>query len=107
MGLLLLLATAAFFTAAVVYFHARFKLAVALGVVFWASVAPVVWNGCGAVGATVALTLLLAGPVAFLLVHWYDVRKGGIFYLPTIYAIPLAFLCGLALLAVATLGLIF
>ena len=56
-------------------------------------------------GLCVVLALLCVFPALFLLVHVIDLKKG-IFYLPTVYSIPIAFLAGAALLVVAAGGLL-
>lgn len=98
-------ATVAWAGAAVAYFHARFRLAGVLGVCFWGLAATVAARAMAPWVAALAFGLLGALPAGFLLVHVIDAKKG-IFLLPTIYAIPFAFVCGLLLWAATGLGLL-
>jgi hypothetical protein len=98
-------AAAAYAAAAFLYYRGRFRGALAAAAAFAALVAPAVCAGMGPVAAAVALVLLLAAPLGYVLVHIVDARRG-IFLLPTIYAIPLAFLAGAALLLATGLALL-
>ena len=98
-------AAAAWAAAAAAYFHARFRLAGLCGAAFWGLGAAAAAQTLPAWGAAVAIGLLGVVPAVFLLIHVVDAKKG-IFLLPTVYSIPLAFLCGLMLLAATGLGLL-
>ncbi|MDH3590764.1 MAG: hypothetical protein OER88_02730 [Planctomycetota bacterium] len=92
-----------FLLAGVVYFRGAFRAAALIGGAFWAVMGAVTWRHAST-GAAVATTILLiAAPAVFLAVHAYDARRG-VFLMPTIYAIPLAFLSGALLVAVATIA---
>jgi len=93
-------AAVAFFGTAALYFRGLFRTALVGGAVYGGLIARVVWASMGPVPATVSLLLLLLGPAIYVGVHILDARKG-LFLLPTIYSIPIAFLAGGALLAVA------
>ena len=98
-------ATALYLLGAILYYRGRFALAGAAGLAYAGVAAWIVAGAMGPVGATVTLALLAVLPVAALVVHIVDVHRG-IFLLPTIYAIPLAFACGLVLWLVAGLALV-
>jgi len=104
-ALLLLGAAAAYALAAFAYFRGRFGTASLLGLVFLGLVAPVAIGGLGAVAGGIILALLAVAPGVYLVVHCVDARRG-LFLLPTIYSIPIAFVCALVLLALAGLGLL-
>jgi len=104
-ALFLLGAAAAYALAALAYFRGRFGPAALLGAAFVALVAPVAVDGLGPVAGAAALALLALAPGVYLVVHCVDARRG-LFLLPTIYSIPIAFVCTLALLLVAGLGLL-
>ncbi len=67
---------------------------------------PVVLAAMGPVAAGAALALLAAIPAAYLVVHAVDARRG-IFLLPTVYSIPIAFVCALGLWLLTGLALLF
>jgi hypothetical protein len=104
-GLLLLGAAAAYALSAWIYFHGRFGLAALCGAVYAALMAPAAVQYLGAPGGAVAFALLAVAPGVYLVVHAVDARKG-LFLLPTIYSIPLAFVCGLLLWVVVAAGAI-
>jgi len=105
MSVLWLLGAAAYALAAFAYYRGRFGLAALLGVAFAGLVAPVAVTGLGPVAGAAVLALLAAAPGIYLVVHCVDARRG-LFLLPTIYAIPIAFVCALALLLLAGFGLL-
>ena len=98
-GFLLLGAAAAYVASAWIYFRGRFRLAAFLGAVFAGLMAPAAVGSLGGLGGLLALALLAVAPGVYLVVHVVDAKKG-LFLLPTIYSIPLAFVCGLVLLLV-------
>jgi hypothetical protein len=109
MTLALLAGAALLFAAAcLAYFHGRFLAASALGAAYWTAAGAVLFRELPPWGAAAALVPLAALPAFLLAVHAVDIRKG-IFLLPTVYAIPLAFLAGallwLVAAAAAVLGL--
>lgn len=104
-GFLLLGAAAAYALSAWIYFRGRFGLAALLGALFAGLIAPAAVGFLGGVGGAVAFALLAVAPGAYLAVHVVDVKKG-LFLLPTIYSIPIAFVCGLVLLLVVAVGAI-
>lgn len=85
-----LAATAALGLAALLYFRARFGLAALLGVAYGALVAEAARAAMPAALFWGAFGLLCLAPGAFLLVHVADIRRG-LFLLPTVYSIPIAF----------------
>jgi hypothetical protein len=104
-GLLLLGAVAAYVASAWVYFRGRFALAATGGAAFAGLIAPAAVGFLGGPGGAVAFALLAVAPAIYLGVHAVDARKG-LFLLPTIYSIPIAFVCGLVLLLVVAVGAI-
>jgi hypothetical protein len=98
-------ATALYLLGAILYYRGRFALAGAAGIGYGGVTAWIVAGAMGPVGATVTLVLLAVLPAAALLVHVVDARRG-IFLMPTVYAIPLAFACGLLLWLVTGLALV-
>jgi len=104
-GLLVLGAAAAYALSAWIYFHGRFGLAAFGGALFAGLMAPAAVGSLGAPGGAVAFALLAVAPGVYLAVHAVDARKG-LFLLPTIYSIPIAFVCGLVLWVVVALGAI-
>lgn len=104
-GLLVLGAAAAYVASAVTYFRGWFVIAVLFGLCFAGLVAPAAVGSLGGLGGTVAFALLVVAPGIYLVVHAVDARRG-LFLLPTIYSIPLAFVCGLVLWGVVALGVI-
>jgi hypothetical protein len=98
-------AAAAFLLSAVLYFRTAFAAAALCGLAYLVLVSIVVVEAMGPVGATVTAVLLLAVPNGLLLVHAYDARKG-VFLLPTIYAIPIAFFAGAVTLVVTGLAML-
>lgn len=102
-GLLLLGAAVAYALSAWIYFRGRFGVAVLLGALFAGLIAPAAVGFLGGVGGAIAFALLVVAPAVYLAVHVVDVRKG-LFLLPTIYSIPIAFVCGLVLLLVVAVG---
>lgn len=102
---LYLAALAAFLLGAVVYYVGWFVFAGLVALVFAVLMGAAVAGAMGPVAAGVLIALFLAGPAVFLGVHAVDARKG-IFLLPTIYSIPLAFVCGALMLVVTGLALL-
>lgn len=96
-------AAAAYVASAWIYFRGRFALAALLGALFAGLMAPAAVGSLGGLGGVIAFALLAVAPGVYLAVHVVDVRKG-LFLLPTIYSIPIAFVCGLVLLLVVALG---
>ena len=103
--MILLLAAVAYAASAFIYFRGRFGLAALGGAVFAGLMAPAAIGNLGGLGGTVAFALLAVAPGVYLVVHAVDAKKG-LFLLPTIYSIPLAFVCGLVLWVVVALGAI-
>jgi hypothetical protein len=105
MSALLLGAAAAYLAAGLAYFRGRFAPAAALGALYVALMAPATTGALGAAFGLVLFLLLALAPAGYLVVHYVDARKG-LFLLPTIYSIPLAFVCGLVLWLVTALAAI-
>jgi hypothetical protein len=103
--MMLLAAAGAYAAAAWIYFRGRFGPAALCGAVYWGLMAPAAIGHLGGPGGAIAFALLGAAPAAYLLVHAVDARKG-LFLLPTIYSIPIAFVCGLLLWAAVAAGAI-
>lgn len=101
--MILLLSAVAYALSAWIYFRGRFGLAALGGLVFAGLMAPAAVGFLGGPGGAVAFLLLAVAPGAYLVVHAVDARKG-LFLLPTIYSIPIAFVCGLALWVVVAAG---
>lgn len=98
-------ACAAYTAAALLYYAGRFVPAMAAGAAFWGLTGAVVLDAMGPVGAAVSWLLLAAAPAIYLAVHAVDAKRG-MFLLPTVYSIPLAFVAGLVLLCVTALALL-
>jgi hypothetical protein len=103
--MILALAAAAYAASAWIYFRGGFRLAALLGAVFLGLMAPLAVANLGGPGGGIAFALLAVAPGVYLAVHVVDARKG-LFLLPTIYSIPIAFVCGLVLWVVVALGAI-
>jgi len=99
-------AAALYLLCAVLYYRGHFAPSALVGVLFFGALTPVVLAAMGPVAAGAALALLAAIPAAYLVVHAVDARRG-IFLLPTVYSIPIAFVCALALWALTGLALLF
>ena len=100
-----LAALATFLLAALLYFRGWFRPAGLVGLAFGVAVSMLVLQGFGPIGGGVLVVLFVLAPAAFLVVHAYDARRG-VFLLPTIYSIPLAFACGALLLLLGALALL-
>jgi hypothetical protein len=85
-----LAATAALGLAALLYFRGRFGAAALLGAAYNALVAEAARRAMPAPLFWGAFGLLCLGPAAFLALHVADIRRG-LFLLPTVYSIPIAF----------------
>jgi hypothetical protein len=103
--MMLFAAAVAYAASAFVYFRGRFGLAALGGIAFAALMAPAAVGDLGGLGGAVAFALLAVAPGVYLVVHAVDARKG-LFLLPTIYSIPIAFVCGLVLWVAVALGAI-
>ncbi len=103
--LLHLLSGLVFIACGRVYFHGHFRSAAALGLLDAALSAAVAIRSLPPVAAAAALLLLLVLPLGFVALHAVDARQG-IFLLPTIYAIPIAFLAGALLWGLLSVVLI-
>ena len=101
--MILVAAALAYAASAGIYFRGRFGLAALGGAIFAGLMAPAAVGSLGGPGGVVAFALLVAAPGVYLVVHAVDARRG-LFLLPTIYSIPIAFVCGLALWVVVALG---
>jgi len=99
-SLLWLAAGVALFAAGLAYFRGGFHLAAALGVAYWSLAGAVLWRTLPPPASVPLLVALVAVPAVLLALHAIDARRG-LFLVPTIYAIPLAFLTGLLLWIVA------
>ncbi len=99
-GCLWLAAGGVLLAAGWIYFRGAFRLATALALGYWALAGMVVCRSLPPVPAVIVLALLVAIPAALLALHMIDARKG-LFLIPTIYAIPLAFLTAILLWLVA------
>jgi len=91
---------------AVLYHRGRFDYAALVAALFFGALTPVVLAAMAPVAAAAALALLAGLPAAYLVVHAVDARRG-IFLLPTVYSIPIAFVCALALWVLTGLALLF
>jgi len=91
---------------AVLYYRGHFGYAALVAALFFGALTPVVLGAMGPVAAGAALTLLAAIPAAYVVVHAVDARRG-IFLLPTVYSIPIAFVCALGLWVLTGLALLF
>ncbi|MHC4547332.1 MAG: hypothetical protein ACYTEZ_01030 [Planctomycetota bacterium] len=98
-------AAALYLACGVLYYRGHFGLATLAGLLFFAALAPVVLAALGPVAGGGALALLAAAPLAYLAVHALDARRG-LFLLPTIYSIPIAFVCGVTLWILTGLALL-
>lgn len=94
-----------FAAAAVAYFFGRFLVAAVLGAGYWGTAGAVLFAEMPVPAAATVVALLAALPAALLVVHAVDIRRG-IFLLPTVYSIPLAFVAGLLLWLVAAAGVL-
>ena len=99
-------ATLGYALCALLYFRGRFRLALLAGGAFAAVTIWLVPLVMGPFAAVAALVLLLGLPATALLIHVYDSGRG-VFLLPTIYAIPFAFLAAALLWVVTGLALVF
>jgi len=96
----------AFLACGRVYFHGRFRGAALLALGYAGLASAVAVRTLPPVAAAATLLLLLALPLGFVALHAVDARHG-IFLLPTIYSIPLAFVAGALLWGLLTLVLLF
>jgi len=103
---MLLAAFAVFLTASVLYYRARFLYASVAGLVLAVLLGVLLAQTFGAVAAIVIGALLLVSPAAFVAVHAVDARRG-IFLLPTVYSIPLAFACAALCLVITVTARLF
>ncbi len=100
------LSTVLFLACGRVYFHGRFRGAAALAAAHAAVASAVAIRTLPPVAAAATLLLLLALPLGFVALHAVDARQG-LFLLPTIYSIPIAFVAGALLWGLLTLVLLF
>jgi hypothetical protein len=98
-------AAALYLLCAVLYFRGHFAWAALLGALFLGALTPVVLAAMGPVAAGAALALLAGVPAAYLVLHAFDARYG-VFLLPTVYSIPIAFVSSFALLVLTGLALL-
>lgn len=98
-------AAALYLVCAVLYFRGHFAGAALAGALFLGALTPVVLAAMGPLAACVALVVLAGLPAAYLVVHAVDARYG-VFLLPTVYSIPIAFVASLALWALTGLALL-
>jgi hypothetical protein len=102
----LVAAVAALLLAAVFYFHARFQAAAATGLVYAGLMAHLLREEFGHTPGMLAAVFLLLVPALCVVVHAIDARRG-LFLLPTVYGIGIAFIGALAaLLAVGAAKLL-
>lgn len=99
-------AGALYLLCAVLYYRGHFGYAALVAALFFGALAPVVLGAMGPIGAAAALVLLALIPAAYVVVHAVDARRG-VFLLPTVYSIPIAFVCALGLWALTGLALLF
>jgi len=88
---LFLAATAALFLACALYFRGRFLLAAVLGIAYAALAFETARPRLPSTLFWTSFLLFCVAPGSFLGLHVVDIRRG-IFLLPTIYSIPIAFL---------------
>ncbi len=98
---MLFAAFAVFIAASVFYYHARFLFASVFGLALAMLLGILLAQTVSVVTAVVLGTLLLLGPTVFVAVHAVDAHRG-IFLLPTVYSIPLAFACAALCLIITT-----
>ena len=98
---MLLAAFAVFLAASVLYYHARFLFAGVAGLALTVLLSILLAQMFSVVTAVVLGALLLLGPAVFVAVHAVDARRG-IFLLPTVYSIPLAYACAALCLIIVT-----
>lgn len=87
---MLIAAIATFLLACVLYFRARFLYASLTGIVLAGLLGVLLFDTFALVTAVLLAVLLLLIPAGFVIVHAVDARKG-IFLLPTVYGIVVAF----------------
>jgi len=98
-------ATCVMITCGILYYNGCL-LASAMGGIAYAGLAGAVLVRSTATWVAVTLiALFAAAPTIYLVVHAIDARRG-IFLLPTIYSIPIAFVCSLILWGCAGLGML-
>ena len=88
---MLIAAFATFLLACVLYFRTRFLYASLTGIALAGLLGVLLFDTFATVTAVLLTVLLLLIPAGFVIVHAIDARKG-IFLLPTIYGIAVAFL---------------
>lgn len=98
---MLLAAFAVFFAASVFYYHARFLFASVCGLTLAVLLGILLAQTFSVVTVVVLGALLLLGPTVFVTVHAVDAHRG-IFLLPTVYSIPLAYGCAALCLIIVT-----
>lgn len=98
-------AGALYLACAVLYYRGHFAYAALAGALFLGALTPVVLGAMGPVAGAVALAVLAALPAGYLVTHAVDARRG-IFLLPTVYSIPIAFVAALALWVLTGLALL-
>ncbi|MHC4971312.1 MAG: hypothetical protein ACYTG3_03180 [Planctomycetota bacterium] len=98
-------AAALYLVCAVLYFRGHFAWAALAGALFLGALTPVVLAAMGPAAAAAALALLAGVPAAYLVLHAVDARQG-LFLLPTVYSIPIAFVASLLLWALTGVALL-
>ncbi len=98
-------AAALYLVCAVLYFRGRFAWAALAGALFLGALAPVALAALGPLAGGAALLVLAAVPAVYVVVHAVDARYG-LFLLPTVYSIPIAFVASLLLWALTGLALL-
>ncbi len=101
--MILVAAAVVYAASAWIYFRGRFGWAALGGAVFAGLMAPAAVGNLGGLGGAIAFALLAVAPAVYLVVHVVDAKKG-LYLLPTIYSIPIAFVCGLVLWVVVAVG---
>jgi len=104
--MILVAAAVVYAASAWIYFRGRFGWAAFGGAIFAALMAPAAVANLGGLGGAAAFAVLAVAPAVYLVVHAVDARKG-LYLLPTIYSIPIAFVCGLLLWIVVAVGALF
>jgi hypothetical protein len=91
---------------AVLYYRGHFGYAALVAALFLGALTPVVLGAMAPVAAGAALVLLAAIPAGYLVLHAVDARRG-VFLLPTVYSIPIAFVSALGLWVLTGVALLF
>ena len=98
-------ATCVLVTCCILYYNGRLWAAGIGGLVYGGLIGTVAARSMAPWLAIVLVALFAVAPGVYVIVHAVDARRG-LFLLPTIYSIPLAFLAGVILWGCTGLGLL-